>query len=205
MYIPEYFKENDKDKIKSFIDENDFGILIANVQGTMQAVHIPFMLFENENRFVLKSHFASKNPLAESIKNNNEVLIIFPGPHAYISSSWYHYMNVPTWNYIAVHCYGKLSEVDEKETENILQQMVQRYESSREGGLQWNDYPEKLIANLKKELIAFEINVDRVEAKYKLSQNRNEKDFQSAVAHLENENAYHSKDIAAAMKKIKQK
>jgi len=202
MYIPNDFKETDKKKIVDFITHNDFGILITTVNGVMQAVHIPFMLFESENGFILKSHFASKNIIAEAVKNASDALVIFHGAHAYVSSSWYHHANVPTWNYIAVHCYGKLKPVDDAETENILRQMILKYESSREHGMKWEDYPEKLIANLKKELIAFEILVNRVEAKYKLSQNRNEKDFESVVQHLSSEDNTQANIIADEMKKV---
>jgi transcriptional regulator len=182
--------------------QNDFGILISTVNGEMQAVHIPFMLFQSETGFVLKSHFAANNNIAEAVMNNNDALVIFHGSHAYISSSWYHNANVPTWNYIAVHCYGKLKPVSDAETDDILKQMVSKYESSREQGMKWEQYPEKLISNLKKELIAFEISVDRVEAKYKLSQNRNEKDFQSVIQHLSSEDDVQANIIADEMKKI---
>jgi transcriptional regulator len=203
MYIPDDFKETDKYSIAEFIKQNDFGILITSIDGEMQAVHIPFMLFESTSGFVLKSHFAVRNKIAGAVKNQNDALVIFQGPHAYISSSWYHHPNVPTWNYIAVHCYGKLNQVNDAETENILKDMILKYESSRKNGMKWEKFPDKLISNLKKELIAFEMSIDKVEAKYKLSQNRNEKDFQSVIHHLHSEKNVQANMIAEEMKKIK--
>ena len=204
MYIPEDFKETNRRKIFEFISNNDFGIMVATINGEMQAVHIPFLVLENENGILLKGHFAAGNKLSEAVKNKNEVLVIFHGPHAYISSSWYHHVNVPTWNYIAVHCYGKLNPVSDEKTQSILKETMLRYETSREGGMKWEQYSEKLISGLTKELIAFEIETGRVEAKYKLSQNRSSKDFQSVIEYLDNETDDYSKAIADEMKKRKQ-
>lgn len=203
MYIPAAFKENDLNNAASLVKQNEFGVLVALVNGKLQAVHIPFMLKTENDKWTLYAHFAAANELVSALDNNEEVLMIFQGAHSYVSSSWYKNTSVPTWNYSAVHCYGKLEKLNKEDTVALLQQTMNHYESFQEKGMQWEMLSEKLKDNLMKEMVAFKIEVSRIEAKAKLSQNKSKEDFHSVINHLQQGDAQ-AKAVANEMKKLKQ-
>jgi transcriptional regulator len=202
MYIPKYFRQEDLQQAATLVKQNEFATLVALVSGSLQAVHIPFILKEENNEWVLYAHFAAANPLIAAIEKNEEALVIFQGAHAYVSSSWYKHTSVPTWNYSAVHCYGKLEKLSKEETILLLQQTMNHYEAMQQKGMQWETLSEKLKENLMKEMVAFKMVVTKIEAKAKLSQNKSEEDFNSVVNHLQQGDAQ-AKAVADDMKKLK--
>lgn len=203
MYIPKYFQQQDLQQAASLVKKNEFATLVATVDGKLQAVHIPFMLKEENSEWVLFAHFSAANPLTIALEKNEEVLVIFQGPHAYVSSSWYKHVSVPTWNYSAVHCYGILEKLDKEATVQLLQQTMNHYEDMQEKGMKWEDVPEKMKENLMKEMVAFKIVVSRIEAKAKLSQNKSEEDFNSVMNHL-HKGSEQARKVANDMKKIRE-
>lgn len=125
MYIPKHFKVTDFDEIQGFIQENSFGTLVTTKQGTPIATHLPLALHKQGDEFYINGHMAYGNPQWRTFGVENEnVLVIFQGPHAYISSSWYKDENVPTWNYQAVHVYGTASIMSEQELEEDLRLLL---------------------------------------------------------------------------------
>ena len=109
MYIPSHFKNDDAAEVRDFLTKNSFGILISQADARLWATHIPLELDKNENgQDILTGHVSRGNPQWKNFADNSGVLAIFPGPHSYISSSLYDHENVPTWNYIAGHIYGKI-------------------------------------------------------------------------------------------------
>lgn len=117
MYTPKIYKDEDPESIRTFLKENSFGILINQTQGKLCATHIPIELEVTvDGKEILQGHISKLNPQAEGFAENDQVLAVFTGPHSYISSSWYDHENVPTWNYIAVHVYGRIKIVDEATT-----------------------------------------------------------------------------------------
>src|ERR1700712_1365723 len=113
MYIPPLYKNNDEAAVRDFIDKNSFGILISQVNAKLWGTHIPLGLDKNDSgQDILTGHISKGNPQWKNFRDDSEVLAIFPGPHSYISSSWYDHENVPTWNYIAVHVYGKIKIIE---------------------------------------------------------------------------------------------
>lgn len=202
MYIPKYFNQNDVDKTIAFINENEFAVLNTLVNSKIEAVHLPFILKVENDKWILEAHLSAHNAIAHAINNEEKALVVFQGPHAYVSSSWYGQINVPTWNYEAVHCYGKLQKLNAEETDKLMRFTMNKYESTQQQGMKYEELPEKLKSNLLKEIVAFKIEVEDVQAKSKLSQNRNEKDFNSVIHHLEKGNEQ-AKQIAEAMKKLK--
>ncbi|MCU0354015.1 MAG: FMN-binding negative transcriptional regulator, partial [Cytophagales bacterium] len=97
MYIPKYHRNDNIDEVKSFIEQNSFGILVSQADSKLWATHIPLELDRNENnKDVLYGHISRGNPQWRYFSDNSQVLAIFPGPHTYISSSWYDHENVPT-------------------------------------------------------------------------------------------------------------
>ncbi len=204
MYIPSYFKQQDLQQAAGLVKQNEFGIFIAQMSQSLQAVHIPFLLKENGEQWVLYGHFSAANILIEVLGSGQQVLVIFQGPHAYVSSSWYKHTSVPTWNYSAVHCYGKPEVLDKEETIALLQQTMNHYESFQKEGMKWETLPEMLKENLMKEMVAFKMVVDKIEAKAKLSQNKSNEDFHSVMKHLEAGDTQ-AQAVANDMKKLNRK
>jgi len=172
MYIPEFNRQEDRSTALSFMRANPFAILVSNADGVPFATHVPVLIEEHADQLVVRSHMARANPHWKSMKEGKESLIIFHGPHAYISPSLYEIReSVPTWNYAAVHVYGEptLFSGEEGLTET-LNQMINTFESSYMA--QWSELSEQYQSRMMKHIVGFEIKARRLEAKFKLSQNR---------------------------------
>src|SRR5262245_55705052 len=171
MYIPRAFAETDQTKLFKFIRANSFGILFSQHQGEPWATHLPFLLEgEGASNGVLWGHFAKANPHWQDAEG--EVLVVFSGPHAYISPTWYQTENtVPTWNYLAVHAYGRLTLVQEQaELLSLLERMVNYYEAGRP--TPWKFEPSvEFYQKLAGGVVGFKIELTRLEGKRKLNQN----------------------------------
>jgi transcriptional regulator len=130
MYIPDLYKNENQTEIEKLIHENGFAILVNQINGKLWATHIPLHLENKNEKQFLVGHVSKLNPQAESFKTNDDVLAIFSGSHSYISSSWYDHENVPTWNYLAVHVYGKLKLHSYEESIEALKRLVDKYEAN---------------------------------------------------------------------------
>lgn len=174
MYIPSVYKNENLQEVKAFIEQNSFGILVNQIEGKPWATHIPLELEEDKNGVdVLVGHIAKANPQWKSFTDQAEVLCIFNGPHTYISSSWYEEEEVPTWDYIAVHVYGKLQILDEDETMQSLNRLVNKYEQQSEKPISLQDMSPKTLRQVKG-VVGFKIQIAQTQAAYKLSQTRTE-------------------------------
>jgi len=161
--------------------------LITQHEGHIVASHIPFMV--DTERGVLKAHLARANDQWKSF-GEGEALVIFQGAHAYISPSWYAtHPSVPTWNYTAVHVYGVPQIVEnEGEMRVMLRELVANHERGRSP--EWTmELPEDYLQTMMKSIVGFEMKIERIEGKFKLSQNRCEVDQASVIEHLR-ESAY---------------
>ena len=131
MYTPAIYQLENPDTIRAFLKENAFGILINQTNGKLWATHIPMELdYNSEGKEILHGHLSKENPQGIAFENNTEVLAVFTGPHAYISSSWYDHENVPTWNYTAVHVYGKVKIIHGEAVIDSLTKLVDKYEQA---------------------------------------------------------------------------
>jgi transcriptional regulator len=184
MYIPKYAKHDDPNLIREFIDSHPFATLITQQPGLF-VNHFPFLLSHENERLVLSSHMARNNPQWKHIEDKSEVLIIFQGPHAYISPSMYvNKLNVPTWNCTAVHVYGRAKAIhDAAAIEEILTKTLEKFESRRDRPWEYN-LPQDFRDNLIKAIVGFEIEAERSEGKFKLSQNRAPEDYEAVIANL---------------------
>jgi len=200
MYIPKQFRNNDASTITDFIRHHGFGILVSQADSRMVATHIPLELSEDETK--LTGHIAKANPQWKNFDNDAEVMIIFPGPHAYVSSSWYDHENVPTWNYIAVHVYGKIKIIEGEVLYSALKHLMDKYERTSEHPVSVEKMSPEYVRQSIKGLVGFEINITSIEAAYKLSQNRDQKNFANVINELEKRGDHDSKSIASEMKKI---
>ncbi len=200
MYIPELYKNENQEDIQNFIHQNGFGILINQNNGKLWATHIPLILEEKDGKQFLVGHVSKENPQAKSFKTNDEILAIFSGAHTYISSSWYDHENVPTWNYLAVHIYGKVKLHSLEESIESLKRLVDKYEAKSEKPIRVEDLSQKTMLQAHG-IVSFEIEITAIEAKKKLSQNRDDKNYQTIISKLENSNDYQSIEVAKEMKK----
>ena len=200
MYIPELYKNENQQDIQNFIHHNGFGILVNQTDGKLWATHIPLLLEEKDGKQLLVGHVSRENPQAKSFKTNDEVLAVFSGVHTYISSSWYDHENVPTWNYLAVHVYGKIKVHSLDQTIEALKRLVDKYEVKSDQPVRVEDLSKKTMLQAKG-IVSFEIEITTIEAKKKLSQNRDDKNYQTIISKLENSNDYNSTEVAREMKK----
>jgi transcriptional regulator len=200
MYIPELYRNENQEEIQNFIHQNGFGILINQTEGKLWATHIPLLLEEKNGKQILVGHVSKENPQAESFKTNDEVLAIFSGIHTYISSSWYDHENVPTWNYLAVHVYGKVKLHSLEQSIEALKRLVNKYEAKSEKPVRIEDLSKKTMLQARG-IVSFEIEVTAIEAKKKLSQNRDDKNYQTIISKLEDSNDYQAIAVAKEMKK----
>jgi len=201
MYVPKYYKVSDLEEIKEFIQHNPFATIVSIRKGKPIAAHIPVLLKKIENDYYLTGHLAYGNPLWKTFEEVQDILVIFNGPHAYISSSWYEHENVPTWNYQAVHVYGKASLIEGIDLEQDLTSLLEKYESFRENPVLWDKLSPELLQQEMKGIKGFKIKVEEVQAAYKLSQNRNASDYAHIIKELYKEENPHADALAEAMKK----
>lgn len=199
MYIPKYFKVTDVNEIREFVQNNSFGTIVTTKQGKPIATHLPLGLSKEEDDYYITGHMAYGNPQWRTFETSEDVLVMFQGPHAYISSSWYEHENVPTWNYQAVHVYGTASILNEKELKQELTTMLQKYENHRENAVLWEKLSPQVLERELKGIVGFKIKIHEVQAAYKLSQNRNEKDYLNIVNKLQEEEDLNSQQIAEVM------
>lgn len=172
MYIPEFNRQEDRATILAFMRANPFAILVSNVDGVPFATHLPLLIDEAGDQIVVQGHMARANAHWKSMKEGEESLIIFHGPHAYISPSLYENReSVPTWNYAAVHVYGEPTLfTDEESLRATLHRMIDTFESSYM--TQWSELSEQYQSRMMKHIVGFNIKVKKLEGKFKLSQNR---------------------------------
>jgi transcriptional regulator len=200
MYIPELYKNENAEAIQNFLRDHGFAVLINQSNTKLLASHMPLLLDVNtKGEQILVGHLSKLNPQASSFKEQDEVLAVFSGAHAYISSSWYDHENVPTWNYIAVHVYGTVRLYNEEEAIASLKKLVDRYEINSENPVRVEELSERTMREAK-EIIAFEIVITSIEAVKKLSQNRDTKNYQNIISALEKTNDSQAIAVAEAMK-----
>lgn len=198
MYIPPSYQNNNTEEVKTFIKNNSFGILVNQTNGKPWATHIPLELHTKNGKDILVGHIAKANPQWHNFKETPEVLCIFNGPHSYVSSSWYKDEEVPTWNYIAVHVYGKITIVDKDTAMDGLHNLVHKYEQASKCPLHLDNLSKGTLAQIRG-IVAFEIDITDIQATYKLSQTR-EEDKPKIIEELEKRDPS-AKEIAKHMKK----
>ncbi|PTL38072.1 FMN-binding negative transcriptional regulator [Alkalicoccus saliphilus] len=201
MYIPKYFKVENTDEILDFVEQHSFGTVVTTDQGKPIATHLPLQLVKEEESYFVTGHAAYGNPQWKTLEANEEVLVMFQGPHAYISSSWYEKENVPTWNYQAVHIYGTATLLNEEELKKDLAKLLEKFEKQRENPVLWENLSTELLENQLKGIVGFKIKVHDIQAAYKLSQNRHTEDYENIIHQLYKEKNPSSSQVARSMEK----
>jgi transcriptional regulator len=202
MYIPSFNKFDDYEQVLAFMRKYSFGTIISAENNVPVATHLPFLIDERDGNLFILSHFAKANPQASSI-GGGEVLVIFTEPHAYISPKNYEKeTNVPTWNYIAVHAYGKARIMESEQGHmDLLERTISYYDANYQK--QWDGLPEKFKSGMIKGITGFEIMVTDLQAKSKLSQNRSEIEKEHIINSLSKSDNTQQKDIAKYMAGLK--
>jgi len=200
MYIPKANEMNDTHEIVNFMKRFGFATIISVQDNIPVATHLPFTVTEKDDEIKLYSHFAKANSQWKNIEAD-KVLIIFSEPHAYISPSNYdQFLSVPTWNYIAVHVYGKVKIIEEQNNVlNIVETAIDNYETSYKN--QWNQLPQEFKEKMLKGIVAFEINITEIQAKKKLSQNKTKQEQERIIDTLSKSFNSNEKLIAEYMNK----
>lgn len=188
MYIPEHFRVHDHADAVGFMRANPFVILVSNTSDGPFASHLPVVIRQNEDRLILRGHVAKANPHWRYLENDANCLTIFHGPHAYISPTNYTTREtVPTWNYGAVHAYGNAKVFPAPEDLlSILHELIPTFEAAY--AEQWESLSQAYRDRMLSHIVGFEIGVTKLEAKFKLSQNRTKEEQQNIIESLESSN-----------------
>jgi transcriptional regulator len=199
IYIPRHFEQKDLQRLHALIQADSFGTFITGADGEVQVSHLPFLL--DAGRGVLRAHMARGNPQWRTLAPEREVLAIFHGPHHYVSPSWYTlHPSVPTWNYAVVHAHGMPRLVEAPEAlERLVRDLVEHHEAFSEQPWRMDlptDYMQKMLAGI----VGFEIDITRLEGKFKLSQNRPAADRPRVVDALERIGSDDARGVAALMR-----
>ena len=193
MYCPAHFAQTDPEEISALIRRVSLAELVTWTGQHIEASTIP-MLFDEEvePRGALLGHVARVNPQWKTLDASAEALAIFRDSDAYVSPSWYaskaeHGRVVPTWNYLTVHVRGALIVHDDDEWKrDLLERLTAVHEAGRPEPWAMTDAPEKFIAAQIRAVVGLELRVERIEAKWKVSQNRDDADVDGVIDHLNN-------------------
>jgi transcriptional regulator len=185
MYSPAYNRLEDRAELLEFMRAHSFVVLVTGTGGMLHASHLPAMVHEDDGAIRVDMHMARANPQWREFFDDEEVLVVFPGPHAYISPRWYEEQErVPTWNYAAVHAYGTPKVIDDKNLKLQSQrrliatldpQWLPRFDALR------REYVDKMLDGI----VNFEIAPTRIDTRWKLSQNRSRREQELIVSGLE--------------------
>ena len=201
MYSPTYNRLEDRAELLEFMRANSFAVLVTGTGGTLHASHLPVQVREAGERFVLDMHMAKNNPQWQEFFDD-EVMVVFSGPHAYVSPRWYEEQErVPTWNYAAVHAYGVPRLIDDKKL---------KYKNQR--GLvaildpkwlpKFDALSQEYVSKMLDGIVNFEIEVTRLDTRWKLSQNRSRREQELIAAALEMSAESSVRAIAALTRKL---
>jgi len=193
MYIPEQFSEEREDEIIRIINTHSLATLVANGNSDLVANHIPFLLdITDTKQKVLTGHVARNNPIVDEVRSGSEVLVIYQASDSYISPNWYPtkrdtHKQVPTWNYQAVHLYGNLEFIDDARfIRGVVGRLTKLHEEKIGETKPWkmDDAPSDYINEMINAVIGIKINITKVSAKSKLSQNKAKLDFENVTSEL---------------------
>jgi transcriptional regulator len=173
LYVPTHFRVEERTRLVDFMREHAFATLISGGDAGLHVSHVPLIVDLDGEAIRLRGHVARANAQWESLEAAREVTAIFHGPHAYVSPTWYvAHPSVPTWNYAVVHAHGKARLTDEAELHEIVTELSAKYEAANAPPWKLSEQPAAYVSSMLSMIVGFEIEVARVEGKFKLSQNR---------------------------------
>lgn len=200
MYTPKFFIEHDREKLLALMREYNFAVLVTVEADRPEGSHLPFLIEERGDKIFLLAHMAKANRQWKQF-SDKEVLVIFSEPHAYVSPLLYkEKQNVPTWNYVAIHAYGKVKVTDEEENLVLLEKQIEAFDPAYFNG-NWREIDLDYKTNLAKGIVAFEIEVSDLQGKKKLNQNKPGEDAHRVIEAFE-KGSSGEQEIARFMKEV---
>lgn len=205
MYNLPHFKEKDSAAILNFMKQHSFALITGvNENNIPVATQLPFLIKERNGQLYLQAHIMRNSSHHKAFENNSNVLVVFTSPHCYVSASWYeNKQQASTWNYQAVHATGTLRFLDETALLHMLDELTAFYENNEASPALYKNLSEDYVQRLSKAIIAFEVEVTSLEHVFKLSQNKNQKDYEHIIEHLL-KGDYNEQYIAQEMLKRKE-
>ena len=200
MYELPYFMEKDYAKIKSFIETHPFAVITGvDANHHPVATQIPLLITEKEGTLTFRAHLMRQTDHHKAFVQNPNVLVLFPGPHTYVSASWYsNPQQGSTWNYMTVHAKGVIHFLEQNELLDTLRDTTTRFEGAANTPGAYDTLPAAYIQQMAKAIVAFEITVTTLDAVFKLSQNRDEASYHNIIGKLK-EGSADAQYIAAEM------
>jgi transcriptional regulator len=202
MYVQDSFAEMDRNKLLALIAQYPFATVITPTAAELCVSHVPLLVQQREGRTVLAGHLARANKHWRALEVGAPTTAIFHGPHAYVSPRWYATSPaVPTWNYAVVHATGPTRLCNEGEdVAALVRELTERFEGAGSGAWRPEALPVDFRASLLGAIVGFEIALERLEGKFKLSQNRSAADRASVIAELGTDRSDASRELAALMR-----
>ncbi len=199
LYIPPRFRVDDRERLVAFIEQYAFGTLVCAGEAGLHASHIPFLVERGAGGTVeLLGHEARANGQLAALAQARDVLAIFEGPHGYVSPTWYeHHPAVPTWNYAVVHARGRVRMLDEAGTADVVARLSEKYEAGHAQPWRMETLPAKFRDAMVAQIGGFALEVESLEGKFKLSQNRPGRDAFRVIDALE---ARGDRELASLMR-----
>ena len=207
MYNFPYFKENDKETLLNFIEENPFAFLSGSfLSGKQIATQIPILLVEKNGDLYLQGHLMKNTDHHKAFIENPNALLVFTGPNCYVSASWYTNPQMgSTWNYMSLHIDGKIHFMSNEELIELMRKLTLKFEKGNTNSQTiYDNLPQDYLSKMMAAIVGFEIKADKIENVFKLSQNRDEESYVNIISKLE-EIGGNSSLVASEMKKRKTK
>jgi len=201
MYLPKAFAVEDTVRPQDFMEQYNFAILVTQRDGELMASHIPLVLDRSPAPYgILRGHLAIGDPQVKDLEAGAQAIVVFQGPHAYVSPSWYvEPQNVPTWNYAVVHAYGVSKILERVALIALLKDLTAKHE--RGFGRPWDFDPgESWIQKLLPAIAGFEIRIDKLQGKFKLNQNRAANDRAGVIEKLSASDDATERAVASLLK-----
>ncbi len=205
MYNYNHYKEHDKEKVLAFMRQHSFVMLLAaGADGRIEATQVPVMVDEKDGKLFITGHIARKSDHQKALAESGNALVIFTGPHSYVSGTWYSDPHqASTWNYIAIHARGKVRWMEADELVTVLKRSSLHFENYNvQSSTVYDNLPADYIEKLLSAIVGFEIEVTELDNVYKLSQNRDEKSYDNIVDELKKQDG-DAKQVAGIMEERK--
>lgn len=205
MYNFSYFKEKDRQAILDFMEENPFAFLTGSkLSGEQVATQIPILLEERDGELFLQGHIMRNTDHYKAFVENPKALLVFTGPNAYVSASWYSDPQIgSTWNYMSVHVKGQIDFMPEAELIEFMKKLTLKFEKGNtQSPTAFDNLPDEFLKKMMPAIVGFEIKADKIDNVFKLSQNRDEKSYLNIISKLEEEGG-NSALVANEMQKRK--
>lgn len=206
MYNLPHFKEKDPQTVIEFMKQHPFAMLIGSADSKSYATQIPLLFEERDNKMILVGHMMRKQDHQKAFEKNPDVLVVFTGPHTYVSATWYNNPHqASTWNYMSVHARGAIKFLDEKGLEDALRKLSLHYENNNpHSSTIFDNLSEEYRRPMMKSIVAFEIEINTIENVFKLSQNRDRESYHHIMDKLASQEE-DGRKIAEEMRKREEK